>query len=411
MPPNRRKPTPQPRPTPTRRPKVAGLRKPGSAEDVEPTESAQDAESVEPARPTGSAEASAADTDAAGRVSDRGGAAASEPEDETGTIGDREHDGTEHDGTEHDGTEHDGTEYDGTDEADEADDTDGTDADDGADAAESAPRPGPRRKAKDGGRAKPASLDEAETLDAEEPGTPAVAVRTLGGSGKTRRKPGYVALAALLVVGLVLAGAAVFFQLKGSEARAATSNSALVDGPATSEVKEAMEKAAERLFSIDHNNLGKTEKAANELFAGGEVKQKYDALMGEIKRLAPDQKIVVTVHATRSAVVNLDGDRARVMVFIDQAATRPQDEQPAVGGAAMWLETQKQGDAWKVTNLDTYAAQQPAPAPGQSQDPSGAPLPGDGQQGGQQGGQNSGQNGGQQGGQQGGQNGGDQGGN
>lgn len=410
MPPNRRKPTPQPRPTPTRRPKVAGLRKPGSAEDAETTEPAESTEpagsaeatgATEPAESDAPAEAPAADADTVGSASDRGGAAASEPEDETGTIGDREAVG-EDESTEHDSTEHDSTEH---------DDTDGADADGGAESAASGARPGPRRKSRDGGRAKPASLDEAETLDAEEPGTPAVAVRRLGGSGKVRRKPGYAALAALLVVGLLLAGAAVFFQVKGSEARAATSNSALVDGPATSEVKEAMEKAAERLFSIDHNNLGKTEKAANELLAGGEVKQKYDALMGEIKRLAPDQKIVVTVHAARSAVVNLDGDRARVMVFIDQAATRPQDEQPAVGGAAMWLETQKQGDTWKVTNLDTYAAQQPAPAPGQSQDPSGAPLPGDGQQGGQNGGQQGGQNGGQNSGQQDGQNGGDQGGN
>ncbi|MBB3662170.1 Mce-associated membrane protein [Prauserella sediminis] len=391
MSPNRRKPTPQQRPTPTRRPKVAGLRKPGSTEDVETSEQAEAADTTDAtdaADTTDTAEAAeagqsagAGDAGGAGRAG-RGASAASEPEDETGPVGDRDNDSTDSDSTGEDGA--------------------------GEDAGKPAPRPGPRRKAKDDGRAKPASLDEAESIDAEEPGTPAVATSARGKNGKggkggtSRRRPGYAVLAVLVVAGLLLAGAAVFFQIKGSEARAATSNSALVDGPATAEVKEAMGKAAERLFSIDHNNLDKTEKAADELLAGGEVKQKYDALMGEIKRLAPEQKIVVTVHATRSAVVNLDDERARVMVFIDQAATRPSDEQPAVGGAAMWLETQKQGDTWKVTNLDTYAAQQPAPAPGQSQDPSGAPLPGDGQQGGQ--------NGGQQGGQDG-QNGGEQGGN
>ncbi|GAA1207089.1 hypothetical protein [Prauserella alba] len=364
---NRRKPTPQPRPTPARRPKVAGLRKPGSADEVETPRQEEAADTPDTTDAP----------DAPGTGAGRGDAAAvSEPEDETGTVGERDREA-------------------GDSERDEA-------------PGKQVPRPGPRGKAKDDGRAKPADLDEAETLDADEPGTPAVATPARGQRGKageggtSRRRPGYAVVAVLVVAGLLLVGAAVFFQIKGSEARAATSNSALVDGPATAEVKEAMEKAAERLFSIDHNNLGKTEKAADELLAGGEVGQKYDALMGEIKRLAPEQKIVVTVHATRSAVVNLDGDRARVMVFIDQAATRPSDKQPAVGGAAMWLETQKQGGTWKVTNLDTYAAQQPTPAPGQSQDPSGAPLPGQGQQGGQNGGQQGGQNG---------QNGGEQGGN
>ncbi|GAA1243994.1 hypothetical protein GCM10009676_32120 [Prauserella halophila] len=402
---NRRKPSPQPRPTPSRRPKVAGLRKPGSTEDVEATETGETGETAGAAETVEAAEsAEGAGTARSGRARAE---ADSEPEDETGTAGDRDTD-----------------DADDTDDTDDTDDRDTDDADAGsAGAAKPAPSPGPRRKAKDGGRAKPANLDEAETLEADEPGAPAAtAVRKLGTRSTSRRRPGFAAVAVLLVAGLLLAGAAVFFQIKGSEARAATSNTALVDGPATAEVKEAMEKAAERLFSIDHNNLGKTEEAAEELLAGGEVEQKYDALMGEIKRLAPEQKIVVTVHAARSAVVNLDGDRARVMVLIDQAATRPSDDQPAVGGAAMWLETEKRDGEWKVTNLDTYAAQQAAPTPGQSQDPSGAPLPGDGQgsqdgnqngdqQGDQDGGENGGENGGQQDGQQGGENGGEQGGN
>ncbi|MFD2397405.1 hypothetical protein ACFSVJ_12390 [Prauserella oleivorans] len=105
-----------------------------------------------------------------------------------------------------------------------------------------------------------------------------------------------------------------------------------------------------------------------------EVKQKYDALMGEVKRLAPEQKIVVTVQATRSAVVTLDDDRAKVMVFIDQTATRASDNRSSAGGAALWFTTERRDGAWKVTDMDTYASAQPTPTPAPA--PSGqAPAP------------------------------------
>jgi Mce-associated membrane protein len=99
------------------------------------------------------------------------------------------------------------------------------------------------------------------------------------------------------------------------------------------------------------------------------VRTKYDALMGEVKRLAPAQKMVVTCKVTRSGVIMLNGDLAKVMVFIDQTSTRADTQQTTAGSAQLHLNAQLQGDQWKITDMDTYIA----PTPPQTPVPSPAP--------------------------------------
>lgn len=247
----------------------------------------------------------------------------------------------------------------------------------------------PRRKRRDRGTARPS--DEAQVLT--EPESAVVATEYGDGetesaarpggrakkrkSGRSRRSaaPGkgrYVLVAVLLVAALAFSGLAVLFKIRQSEATAATSNMALVDVAATAQVKDAMTSAAERLFSLDYNNLGKTEKAADELLVNKEVRRTYDQLMRDVKSRAPQQKIVVTVHATRSAVVRLEDDRAKVMVYVDQTATRASDNKSSSASAALWFNTERRDGQWKITGMDSYsAAAQPtmAPKPQQSQQP------------------------------------------
>ncbi len=218
-------------------------------------------------------------------------------------------------------------------------------------------RPSPRRKARDEGAAKPSSEDD--VVGARAPGGPPPSTPA---SGRPRRNT-YLRVAALVLATLVFAGLAVFFKIKHSEVAAATGNTALIDVATTAQVKQEMSTAAESLFSIDYNDLGKTEQAAKDLLANDEVRQKYESLMGEVKRLAPEQKIVVTVKATRSAVILLDDNRAKVMVYIDQTATRTDQNQSSAGGAAMWFTTEKRDGAWKVIDMDTYSSGQPTPTP------------------------------------------------
>ncbi|NIJ14236.1 Mce-associated membrane protein [Saccharomonospora amisosensis] len=222
-------------------------------------------------------------------------------------------------------------------------------------------RPSPRRKTRDAGRAKPAAEEEVTTAEVD--GDPLTSARPEGESSKRPpRRFGYAAVALLLVVGLVFSGLAVLFKFRHGEVASATDNTALVDVATTAQVKQAMSEAAESLFSVDFNDLNKTQRAADRLLVNDEVKRKYDALMGQVREIAPKQKMVVTVKATRSAVVQLDGDRAKVMVYIDQTATRTDNNQTSAGGAAMWLTTERRDGEWKVVNMDTYGGDQAAPS-------------------------------------------------
>jgi Mce-associated membrane protein len=231
-----------------------------------------------------------------------------------------------------------------------------------------AAKPSPRRKSRDQGVQKPGSVAEAEAEVAKDRGTNARRLKT------AHRNP-YLLAGALVIVGLLLAGAAVLFKIQDNKISSATSNTALLDVATTAQVKDQVSKAAEALFSYDFNNIAKTENAAKDLLVGADVTTKYDALMGEVKRLAPAQKMVVTCKVTRSGVIMLNGDLAKVMVFIDQTSTRADTQKTTAGSAQLHLNAQLQGNQWKITGMDTYIAaaapQTPAPpAPSSSVPPS-----------------------------------------
>ncbi|MTD57753.1 hypothetical protein [Amycolatopsis pithecellobii] len=214
-------------------------------------------------------------------------------------------------------------------------------------------KPSPRPKSRDAGEPKPSDFAEAEAAVAE----PAERQTT----ERVPRNP-FIIAGVLFGLALVLTGLAVFFMIKGRQLSDATENTALLDVARTSQVNQAATSAAETLFSYDFNNIPKTQNAAKDLLLNDEVKARYDSLMGEVERLAPQQKIVVTVKASRSAVVRLEGDRARVMVFVDQTATRTDQNQTSSGSAQLWLNMQQVDGKWKVSALDTYNSENPASA-------------------------------------------------
>jgi Mce-associated membrane protein len=214
-------------------------------------------------------------------------------------------------------------------------------------------RPSPRRKIRDTGIHKPISV---EAVDAT------AAAKAAPVTQKTGRGV-FLRAGALVVVGLLLAGAAVLFRMNANEISSATSNTALLDVAKTAQVKDQVSKAAETLFSYDFNDIAKTENAAKDLLVGDGVRAKYDKLMGEVKRLAPTQKMVVTSRVTRSGVIMLNGDLAKVMVFIDQTSTRTDTKQTSAGSAQLHLNAQLQDGKWKITDMDTYTAPAAPAAP------------------------------------------------
>lgn len=154
---------------------------------------------------------------------------------------------------------------------------------------------------------------------------------------------------AMVAATVVLAGLATWF---GIEAYAAANgNQALSDQATTSEVNGQISDGVEKIFSYDFADTGKTEQAAKDLLTGGAVGE-YNQLFTTVKQQAPIQKLVVTTTVKASSVTRLEGDRAEVLLFVDQNATRTDvGGQPSVGPAQVVINAEKHGDDWKIARI------------------------------------------------------------
>ncbi|WP_344414470.1 hypothetical protein [Amycolatopsis minnesotensis] len=240
-------------------------------------------------------------------------------------------------------------------------------------------KPSPRRKARDSGAPKPESeieATEAEQPVAEDGGEPP----EVSPEQRARRKK-FILAGALILAGLLLAGLAVFFKVKQNEVDSSTSNAALLDMAKTAQVQQDVSGAVESLFSYDFNDLAKTKKAANDVLVTDTARDKYNKEFAEVERLAPQQKMVVTVKVTRTATILIDGDRAKVLVFVDQTSIRTGGDPKAAnnkvaGGSQLSVTAQLKDGKWKIADLDAYnggtatpQGEQPVPLPGGQQQP------------------------------------------
>jgi Mce-associated membrane protein len=161
-----------------------------------------------------------------------------------------------------------------------------------------------------------------------------------------------VALIAVLVIALVLAA---WFrgeanQLTGS---AAASNTALVDVGATAQVSGQMRDAVQRIYSYDFARLDDNERAAQQEITGP-FAQEFRQQFALVRQLAPQQQAVVVATVLNVGVKVLDGDRALLVAFIDQQASRGiRAPQLSVAGR-LSVTAQRVGGTWKIADVQPF---------------------------------------------------------
>lgn len=192
--------------------------------------------------------------------------------------------------------------------------------------------------------------EPADPSGAAEPGADQPAAEHRSADAERSGNTGLVA--ALLAVTVVLAGLATWF---GVEAYGAFyGNRALADQAGTSEVNGQITDGVEKIFSYDFADTGKTERAAKDLLVGRAVGE-YEQLFTTVKQQAPIQKLVVTTTVKASSVTRLEGDRAEVLLFVDQNATRTDiGGEPSVGPAQVVISAERHGDQWKIANISQH---------------------------------------------------------
>ncbi|MEU4143810.1 hypothetical protein [Streptomyces parvulus] len=224
----------------------------------------------------------------------------------------------------------------------------------GSPARDPKPAPGPEEAPASGAEAAPeqdptppdsaTATTPAPHADPEEP--------TAG--APDRRSPRRRLRQALLVVVvtlLVLGGCGLFYAAHRVTSAAPARNHALTDTEATSRVAGDVGNALARIFSYTPDGTAAAERSARSVLDGRAARQ-YETLFARVRDDLTEQRVTLSTRAVRTGVIELDGDRARLLVFLDQTSRRGDGKGGTTTTAAQLTVTARlQGDHWRITDL------------------------------------------------------------
>lgn len=149
------------------------------------------------------------------------------------------------------------------------------------------------------------------------------------------------------VVALVAGLLAALLGLTGVLLR--PSNEANANTAATTSVTEALRDPLAKVLTYDYADMERTHRAAKRVFAGTAVRQ-YDRLFDRIRHGAVQHRLVVTTLVRRFGVVQLHGEDAKLLAFVDQQILAGTKQQRS-GTAQLSLRAHHGAHGWRITRL------------------------------------------------------------
>ncbi|MFE6287497.1 hypothetical protein [Streptomyces sp. NPDC057877] len=177
----------------------------------------------------------------------------------------------------------------------------------------------------------------AEPTDADAPGT---------GPARLRR-----AATAVACVALLLLGSWFFYGAHDLESDPSAENRALTDAQATTKVAGDIGNALARVFSYTPDGLAATERSARAVLDGRAARQ-YGDLIDRIREDVAAQRVTLSTQPVRTGVIELDGDSARLLVFLDQVSRRGKDDPTSVA-AQLTVTARWERDQWRIVDITT----------------------------------------------------------
>jgi Mce-associated membrane protein len=173
-------------------------------------------------------------------------------------------------------------------------------------------------------------------------------------TGAARRLP--LVPVCLGVVTVILGGLATWFGLEaGSVGNGVdTRNVALVNAAATREVSRQIDTAVNTIFSYNYADTASTRQAAARLLTG-KASQQYNTLFKLVTADAPQEKLVLTTKVTNSGVESLEGNQARLLIFINQSDTSNATHKTTAAGAMFAVSAVREGGSWKIASIDDFS--------------------------------------------------------
>ncbi|MCF2125488.1 hypothetical protein L1I79_03430 [Strepomyces sp. STD 3.1] len=175
-------------------------------------------------------------------------------------------------------------------------------------------------------------------------------------SGRLRR-----AVPAATAAVLVLGGCGFFYAAHQVRSAAPARNHALTDTEATTRVAGDVGNALARIFSYTPDGTEAAERSARTVLDGRAARQ-YETLFARVRDDLTEQRVTLSTRAVRTGVIELDGDEARLLVFLDQTSHRGSDKDEAkakdeakdattTAAAQLTVTARLQDDRWRIVDL------------------------------------------------------------
>ncbi|WP_432130484.1 hypothetical protein [Streptomyces tendae] len=172
--------------------------------------------------------------------------------------------------------------------------------------------------------------------------------------GRLRR----AVLAATAVV-LVLGGCGFFYAAHQLRSQAPARNHALTDTEATTRVAGDVGDALARIFSYTPDGTAAAERSASTVLDGRAARQ-YETLFARVRDDLTKQRVTLSTRAVRTGVIELEGDRARLLVFLDQTSHRGDgkgkgkdegDAEATTAAAQLTVTARLDDDRWRIVDI------------------------------------------------------------
>lgn len=156
----------------------------------------------------------------------------------------------------------------------------------------------------------------------------------------TARRVAVVLAAVLTACGLWASTAAFALRLNADDRTAQGADEV------TARVRDGLQRA----FSYDFERPLDGPAAAREVFTGSAT-TRYEELIRPVRDQGQDQRVRLATRVVRAGVTDLDGDRAELLVFLDQHATRADNGATSASGARLHVRAHRSGTRWLITGL------------------------------------------------------------
>ncbi|MEV0521914.1 hypothetical protein AB0I66_00680 [Streptomyces sp. NPDC050439] len=165
---------------------------------------------------------------------------------------------------------------------------------------------------------------------------------------RRKRRAGRTLLA-LLLAALLLSGGTLLVLADRTANTPGSANQALTDSERTRRVIADISDALTTVFTYTPEDLASTERRAQDVLRGKAAKD-YRALIGKLRRQVSEQELSLTTQVVRAGAVELTGDTARLLVFLDQRAKR-KGAKATTAAAQLSITARLDHGRWAITDI------------------------------------------------------------